>query len=320
MTRQSVQIRILAMLLLAAMASAGLLIGCGEEDVPPIIDEDEIIRFVNEVGIAKELFRTSGIINGGPYSIPPDGAEFFDTLLSTRRTIEVFLVPLKVLNGLTGDSVPNDASNIYQSYGEVGLGEVREALAEVTDRMTIQVTRATPSDTATDTTEISFVRYGFFLKTQADNKPYVGWNLWGYNCVGDSAPPASIEVSGNKGADFAGNLALFDKQPKSRIGWIPPVPYIRLTEMDTVDRTERLELTAIKSGGYSPRVHLVSDYDTAGAFYRSMVRFDNVDYQDSLSFVKASDGRLYYNQITIQAISPQNALNRVVFAVPYRTP
>ncbi len=305
---------------LSLLLSAGVLllavVGCEEKEVPFIVDADEIIRCVSETAEARELLRTSGLINPDPYTVPFDSATFVDSLLGHSRGFEVSLVPLKILNA-NGDSVANDPDRIYADHGY--LGRVRESVVRVEDRFTIQISRLYNDTTLLDTTVLILDRYAFFLKLGADSKPYVGWVLWGFNGIGAVAPPLGVTLKGSAGADFRGDLGLYPDLPRSISPAIPSVPYIRLTELDTVNQGSRLLITTYKAASQGlPTAQLISDYDNDGPFTRSMYRYDPVDYVDSLSYQTPAANPRLYNLVLIQALTEQSFPIRDGFVVPYR--
>jgi hypothetical protein len=303
-------------LAVAAMASfLGMLAGCGEKDVPYIIDADEITRYINEVGVARELFRTAGLINPGSYTVPFDSAEFYDSVVAQRRSMVVNLVPLKVL-GPNGDSIPNDPNRIYADHDY--LGRVRESVVRVEDRFTIQTSRVYSDTTLLDTTIFALNRYAFFLKLGDDTRPYVGWVLWGFNGIGSVGPAIGVTLVGSAGASFRGDLALYPDLPRSISTAIPQVPYIRLSEMDTVVAGSRLLVTTSGSSQTNPTVQLVSDYSQSGPFVRPLIRYDTVNVLDSLSYQTPTNQPRLYNQLMIQLVADGNHRNRTGFVVPYR--
>ena len=290
-------------------------VGCGEKEVPYVIDSEELTRYIREDGRARELFRNSGLINPTPYMLPSDSATYYDSLVAVSRTIEVHLVPSKIL-GPNGDSIANDPDRIYVDHGY--LGRLRESVVHVEDRFTIHIARVYADTTNHDTTVLRLNRYGFFLKIGADNRPYVGWLLWGFNGIGSAAPPLGVTLKGSAGASFRGDLALYPDLPLSNSNAIPAVPYIRLTEMDTVIVGSRLHVTVNKASGGLPTQQLLSDYSDGGAFTKPMVRYDMVNYSDSLSYQTPSSNPRLYNQVLVQMLSNQSFLYRTAFVIPYR--
>jgi len=300
----------------AAMAAGlGLLAGCGEKDVPYIIDTDEITRYINEVGEARELFRTSGLINPGPYTVPFDSAEFYDSVVTRRRSMEIHLVPLKIL-GPSGDSIPNDPDRIYADHGY--LGRVRESVVRVEDRFTIQTSRVYRDTTLRDTTIFSLNRYAFFLKLGDDTRPYVGWVLWGFNGIGPTVVPIGVTLVGSAGANFRGDLALYPDLPRSLSTAIPKVPYLRLAQIDTVVAGSQLLVTTRGASQINPTVQLISDYSESGPFTQSLIRYDTIEVLDSLSYQTPMSQTRLYNQLMIQLVADGNHRNRTALVVPYR--
>jgi len=85
--------RTILIVVLATGFSVVALLGCGgEEDVPFVVDEDELIRYVQEVAEARELFRTSNLIRTDPYTVPFDNGTWSDSLISRNRDYFVSLV------------------------------------------------------------------------------------------------------------------------------------------------------------------------------------------------------------------------------------
>jgi len=282
------------------------LVGCGEKEVPYIVDADELIRYIDESDDAKDLFRTTGLINTDPYCFSFDSGLFRDSLISRTRGIEIFLVPLDA-----------DQDQVYVDHGSP-LGRVREAMVRVQDRFTIQVVRTYSDTVLYDTTEMSLDRFGFFLKLGGDSRPFVGWVLYGFNGVGSTAPPLGVELVSSSGAEFRGDLGLYPDEPRSHSSYIPRISYIRLAEMDTVLQGSRLHITVRKASVVQPTFQLVSDYDPDGPFTRAMHRYDDVEFIDSLSYETVTGNPRLYNLVFIQYLIEPSFPARGAFAVPYR--
>lgn len=151
-------------------------VGCNEKEVPFVVDEDEIERYLTETEDGKELFRVNGIISPNPYLLPSDGATYKDSALSHVRRVNVTL------------------SDGLIDYGS--LGYLREGLAQVLDTFVVRTIRTKGSNTDTTVNKRGFVRYSYFLKLGGDNKPYVGWVLYGYNGFGSrSGDELSIRLA-----------------------------------------------------------------------------------------------------------------------------
>ncbi len=298
----------IVLLLVILTAVAAFQIGCGDKEVPYVVDEDEIIRYISEDEYARELFRTTGLFNPHDYELPFDSGLFRDSVIAKTRSIETFLVPLTAA-----------ADSVYVDHGNP-LGFVREALVRVSDRFTIQVSRTLSGNVSYDTAQVSLDRFGFFLKLGGDSRPFVGWLLYGFNGVGTLAPPLGVELVSSSGSEFRGDLGLYPDKPVSHDSWIPEVYYIRLAEMDTVTQGSRLLVTTTKSsfGFTPPTTQLISDYDSGGPFSRVSYRYNDVDYVDSLSYETVTGNPLFYNLVSIQYLSESTYPDRSVFVVPYR--
>ena len=57
----------ISLILCVLVALVAALVGCGEKDVPYIVDADELIRYIGETDEARDLFRTTGLINSDSY-------------------------------------------------------------------------------------------------------------------------------------------------------------------------------------------------------------------------------------------------------------
>jgi hypothetical protein len=297
------------MSLALGLAALMLLSGCSDKEVPVIVDEDEIVKYLGSVSAAKEFLRVTDLFNTTPYTVPFDSAIVTDRVLGRERTIDIDLVPLKVLNS-HGDSVANDPGRVYADYGY--LGKVRESMVRVYDRFTLEVTRAYTVDTLTDTVDVDLLRYAFFLKLGSDSKPYVGWVLWGVNGIGLAAVP-SVTVERSTGGEFRGDFNLYDQYPKT----LGAVGYVKLVDIDTVAQGSRLLVSTTRSGLGTPTYQLISDRAESGAFTGLMIRYDSTLYIDSLSYQTPSTNPRYYNEFLVQMISETTFPRRTVFVVPY---
>lgn len=290
--------------------------GCSEKETTVIVDADEIIRYIGETEDTRELFRTSGLINPDNYSVPFDSGMFRDSLLRHARLIQVFLVPLKVVN-MSGDSVPNDPDRIYAEYGGY-IGRVRECLAKVEDKFTIQTSRTYADTTLFDTAVLTLERYAFFLKLGDDNKPYVGWTLWGYNGVGTVAPPLGVTIKSSSGAEFRGDLGLYRDKPKSRLTAIPNISYLFISDMDTITSGSRVLVTATKASPVQPSHQLLSGLAVDGTFTRSMRRYDNIDFIDSLWYQTPATSSRRFELMLLQTLYDTAFPARSGFVVPFK--
>ncbi len=157
----------LSQMLFLLVALVLTLSGCKEQDVPYVIDENEIERYILETEQGQELFRTEGLIATNPYILPADSATYKDSVLSHSRITTVTLA-----DGL---------------YDYPNLGLIAEALARVVDTYLVRTVRIKGNDTLTTDNKRGFVRYGHFLKLGSDAQEYVGWVLYGFNGFGNQS-------------------------------------------------------------------------------------------------------------------------------------
>ncbi|MCP4685514.1 MAG: hypothetical protein GY867_08690 [bacterium] len=276
--------------------------GCGDEDVPFVVDEDELTRYVSEVAEARELFRTSNLIRTDPYTVPFDDGAWHDSLISKNRDYDVSLVTDK------------NSANYYADYGN--LGQLREALVVVTDSFRVQTTRVYSDTTIVDTSYRDLTRYAFFLKLGDDAKDYVGWSLWGYSGLGGTLLPVSVDAQRWDLSDFPGDLGLYLDLPKSQ-GGIPRVPYVRLSDIDTVVLGSRLKITTEKLSTRPATYQLLSDYADGGAFQARLVQAGGPDV-DTLSYKTESSTGRYYRMLFMQAFTEDQGDFVGAWCVPYR--
>ena len=180
----------------AALALLFLLLaaaGCSHKDVPVISDREEIQRYVDESLDARELFRTTGFINGDTFTLPNDPAVYFDSVISVQRT-ETFLVL---------------DTTVLKRYKSPNLS-VYDAEIEVSDRFFIRRFRILGPDTTTSDSVRDVVRYGHFLKLGSDLQPYAGWKLFGFN-GGIPDYPLSMTVYGPRNATIVVGGSLYDR-------------------------------------------------------------------------------------------------------------
>lgn len=297
-----------SILILSALAVVlAFQVGCGgDKEVPFIVDADELIRYINEAEIARELFRTTGLFNPDYYELSFDSGLFRDSVVGNVRNIETFMVPIDVAQ-----------DQVYVDLGSP-LGSVREALVRVTDRFTIQVSRTLNDEITYDTTQVSLNRFGFFLKLGGDSRPYVGWVFYGFNGIDTTAPPLGVILTGSDGTEFRGDLGLYPDKPRSHKSYIPEVTYLRLAEMDTVIQGSRLLVRTNKASSGLPTFQLISDHDPNGPFTRAMFRYDNTEFIDSLSYQTVTNNPLFYNLVLVQYFAQSAFPDRSAFVVPYR--
>lgn len=274
--------------------------GCGgEKDVPFVVDEDELVRYVQEVTEARELFRTSNLIQTESYTVPFDNGTYTDSLIQRKRRYAVSLVP------------PTDSA-AYVDYGN--LGDLREALVEVSDSLKVQTRKVYADTTLVDTTWRELVRYGFFLKLGDDAKDYVGWALWGYNGLGVVNLPVSVDARRYDLSTFPCDLEMYNEFPKG--SKIPRVPFVRLSNIDTVVVGSRVRFSNEKLSSQPAAYTLLSDYASDGVFQAKMGQ-ETPDV-DTLSYKTEGSNDRYYRVAFMQAFKESDGSFITCWCVPYR--
>ncbi len=300
----------LGLILIGLFVSA--MVGCGEKDTLIIVDEDEILRYMANKDIARELFRLDGLFMPVTYTVPFDSATYRDSVVGHSRTRYITLVPLKVANS-SGDSVVNERA--FADYGIYG-DRVREAIVWVHDNFDIQVTRTYTDTVVVDTVTERISRGAFFLKLGDDSRDYVGWLLWGFGAL-STEPGLGVTLKTSSGTEFRGDWAYYTNSPKTPVG---NIRYVRLTEMDTVHPGDRLLVSTYKTTNeiQLPTTQLIFDYSADGLFSQVAYRYDTLEYVDSVSYETPTPNPRLYNLVHIQKISPSDSTRRGGFVVPYR--
>jgi hypothetical protein len=272
-----------------------VLAGCSEEDFPVASDVDELTRYILQEPTAKELFRADGLIRTTTYTLPSvPGAQFSDSLLSSSREITVL------------------ADSIAADYGSLGM--LLEAMVQVEDLFTIQVTKQEGTATTVDTVERALTRFGFFLKLQDDAAPFLGWSLWGYNSLGVFQAPVTVSVTGG-GTTFSGDLSLYTQRPKRVLS---NMSYLLLSDIVRIGKGSDLSLEthSINPDRQVQQVVRLSADGNSGAVYRTMIQVDSTMYVDTLT-TPNPNSRLY-NLLFLQSFSDQDIIYSRGWCIPYR--
>jgi hypothetical protein len=289
---------------LTAGLSISTLWGCGpKKEVPFVIDEEELVRYLIEVPEAKELFRKTGLIQTDPYSVPFDNGTYSDSLIKVTRWYAAYLNSDK-----TGE-------NYYADYGNLGL--VREAYVTVMDSLHVQTTRAYADTTIVDTSYRILTRDAFFLKLGDDSKDYVGWSLWGFNGIGEALLPVSVRAQRFDLSTFPGDLALYLEMPKTVDIDGLRRPFVRLSDIEPVVPASRLRVTTEKLSSRPATYQLLSDYSADGAFTTRLSQAGSADV-DTLSYKTESSSSRYYRVAFMQAFTEDQGDFVDVWCVPYR--
>jgi hypothetical protein len=281
-----------SLLLLAILAP-----GCKEKDVPYVVDENEVERYILETEQGQELFRTTGIVVTDPYTLPADSATYRDSVLSHTR-----LMTITLSDGLWEYS---------------GLGVLREGLARVIDTFVVQSRRIKGIDTTITSNKRGFVRYGYFLKLGNDAQEYVGWVLYGFNGFGSpSADELNIKLAwpGQAPTNLDNSLYTFILKD-SLLKQLGPA-YIRLTDLKTA--TKNINMTAEIRNRFRPVMTLEAANNSWVNSAMSSTATVNL-YRDTL-LIPTTANRLY-NLIVLHMLGDSTSrTGRTGVFIPYRLP
>lgn len=271
--------------------------GCNPKDVPVIIDEDELLRYMNETEDGRELFRTDGLIPSSPYQTPVDNAIWSDSVLAHKRVISV------------------NTSDGEADYGFLGF--LREGVVLVNDQFTVETTRLFLDSTVVDTTVRTVIRDAFFLKLGGDSRPFVGWIMWGYNGIGEEFLPVNVWMRPDTSQLFFG-----DKNPNTITGKLLKVggPFIALTDIRVLGDGESIVCSTVTANSQTPvRTYQVLTFAEGSDFAASgMNQIDRTQYIDTIS-TPTSNPRLW-NIIYFQSFDDQTRKLLASWTVPYRIP
>ncbi len=271
--------------------------GCKEKDVPYVVDENEVERYLLETEQGQELFRTTGIVVTDPYTLPADSATYQDSVISHARLITITL----------GDGL--------QDYS--GLGLLREGLVRVTDTFVVQTRRVKGIDTTDTSNKRGFVRYGYFLKLGNDAQEYVGWVLYGFNGFGSpSADELNIKLAWSGQAQARFDNSLYTNSLKdATLSQLGPA-YIKLTDMKSA--TKNINIAAEVRNRFRP----VMTFEAANNSWvnSAMSSTTTVDlYRDTL-LIPSTANRLY-NLIVLHMLGDSTSrTGRTGVFIPYRIP
>ncbi|MBU0984498.1 MAG: hypothetical protein KKA42_11545 [candidate division Zixibacteria bacterium] len=297
--RKTVRFIGIAVLALLLGLLAGL--GCGEKDVPYVVDADALTAYIQDTYQGKTLFKINGLIPSDTFTTPFDNAVYRDTMLSNKRSFTTWYLDIN-----TADD------KLYADYGP--LGYVREASVEVTDEMTVQTTRTFADSVVVDTTVRTLVRWGFFLKLGADNQDYLGWWLYGFNGYGETPPPLRVTLERYDGSTFPGGISLYREAPETDI--ISPA-FVKLTDIDTVVVSSDLKVTTFKSATSSiTPFHTISGLSPDGPYTVVPARRPNSDTSQVTVEVPGRSADVW-QVLFIQTFSDTGFVFRSSFCAPY---
>lgn len=299
---------LLAGILLVAGFTAFFAGACDEKDVPIVVDEDEIARYIRETELGRELFRRDSLILPDPYSLPGDTTILSDTVIGMRRTVTVNVAPDTAL----GD------------YGPIG--QLQEAIAFVEDEFTVVSRKLNVPGESPDTTTRFVNRLGLFTKLGDDSQPFVGWVLWGYNSLGAGQFPAPLSIAltarntqGIIVAQFPGDADQYSVTAQSSA--LPhDFSFVRITDINNIPDGATFTIEASVASPSIPTrfIPLLTASHQDRIRMGTMDRVDRGNYADTV-VTPNPDPRLW-NVLFFQAFNDTtNAFSRA-WCVPYRIP
>lgn len=266
---------------------------CDRPEVPPVSDDDEIARLMAIDERANDLFRTDSLIMGGEYRFRFDSGVFVDLLDSVTRRITI-----------------NQTGTVEIQ----GLGKVREAIVTVEDLFWVRIQRTHNSvTTIAGSDSRPLTRFGYLLKLGADNRPFLGWDLYGFSSLAANAP-VDVRISSldNK-VVFHGDWGEYGGNALGTI----ELRYIKLSDIDTVKNGTAL---ALSTSQVSPTryYHILSANTSQGHKTEGMTRVSGTSYVDSLTTATANN-RLY-DLLMIQTFKEETPVGQHVrtWCIPYR--
>ena len=289
-----------AVVLIVLLSVVAFGLSCGEPDVPYIVDQDEIRRYLATTEAGRELFRVNGLINNDSYVLDFDpDAIYQDVLDSTRRSLDFDMIDSKHYDTLK------------QDFGSP-IGWARDAEVTVQDRLYVTTTRIEGSATTTIQRERTVTRYAYFLKLGSDARDYAGWLLHGYNGNTPFAP-AGLLIEKADHTTFPGDgraLEYFTSliintayQPWDTVGTRnTQYGYVKLEDIENINEGETL--VAISDGVPSRSAYQTLSAESGAGFYSiPMSRPDASTYVD-----------------TVLTPDPNNRLWNILFFEEFRWP
>lgn len=272
-------------------------VGCEPKDVPVVIDEDELIRYMNETEDGRELFRTDSLISSASYQTPFDNAVWRDSVIAHKR----------VMNA--------NASKQEADYGSLGM--LKEGVVLVNDQFTVQTTRTFPDSVVVDTTVRTVTRDAFFLKLGDDSRPFVGWVMWGYNGIGGETLPVNVWMMPDSSQQFFG-----DRNPNTLNGKLLRLggPFIPLTDIRAITDGETIVCSTATANSQIPvrTFQILSFADRSGFTTSGMNKIDRKRYVDTIE-TPLGNPRLW-NIIYFRSYDDQTRRILASWTVPYRVP
>ncbi|MEK7774666.1 MAG: hypothetical protein AAB305_02130, partial [Candidatus Zixiibacteriota bacterium] len=161
---------------------------CRKLDTPFIVDEDNIMLYIELSEDGRELFRTDELYSDSPFTVAGDTAIYRLIVDSVQRNTDLTVSP---------------RGGQLKDY-RIGTDPLRDAELVVDDIFYGKMFRMAGAETTHVDRKWGFTRKGLFLKLGADDRDFVGWKLWGYNGGLDAlGPPISLLFTRSNGIYFS---------------------------------------------------------------------------------------------------------------------
>lgn len=271
-------------ILASVLVWAALISGCKEKFVPHVIDKDEILRYINESEVGRDLFRWDSLIVPVDYRLPSTPETLRDSVLSHSRTSII-----QVLDSAIDYGTP--------------IGRKLTANATIIDVFTVRTRRVSADSTYYSEADRSLTRKGVFLKMGSDYEPYVGWLLWSF-----------------QGSDGILRVTTTAKVPGGTAFGVDQDRLVRLTDIKTYDDGATLILgtTSQSSDVLRQPTLLLSAASMSGFMQRPMKKIDREHYTDTLK-TPVGNPRVW-NIIFLQTFHDNEFFFTGGFCIPYRIP
>jgi len=159
------------------LATLLAVVGCEEEEVYTVSQEEEIERFVTDSDDGRELFGALDLDSSWTFSLPDNDTTYTATLVATSRSLSV------------STAGPRD----------FGIGNYYYGFAAVMDQA-VGILRKQAGGRTVETEFRWYIeRVGFFVKLGDNNQPFSGWLLRGYY----GGPPTNhLDIATSAGVEL----------------------------------------------------------------------------------------------------------------------
>lgn len=145
-------------ILILFLATLPALVGCGEEEVYTVSQEEEIERFVTDSEDGRELFGSLDLDSLWTFNLPDNDSTYTAILVAKSRSVTA--------------SIPG--------IRDFGVGEYYYGYAVVTEQAVGILRKQAGGRTVETEFRWNIERVGLFVKLGDNNQPFSGWLLCGY--------------------------------------------------------------------------------------------------------------------------------------------